>query len=586
MADPTGTADESPRSTPYQVVARRFRPKAFDEVVGQEQVVGSLRSSLQQKRIPHAYLFAGSRGVGKTTTARILARCLNCEQGPTPEPCGTCALCKSLLDGSNPDVIEIDAASHNGVDDVRMLREAIGYAAMLSRYKVFILDEAHMMSRSAWNALLKTLEEPPPNVVFILATTESHKIPETIRSRCQVQLFRRIGDSDIVQRLRTIAQREGVAIADEVLAEIALSSRGGMRDSETALERVLPLAKEQGGTFDLAAWRTIVQRVGIDAAVDAVAELLRGNAGAALRFAQEMQQTGVDEREGLGELIEILRALLLLRIDGADTGLVAATGALRERYRELAAGAQPQQLDAMIQAALLGRERLRRLEDRGVVLELTLVRMAQAGALQNLADLVAEVRAGGGGAPAATARPAAPASPPRFGKAPGAPTGPVPAAAAPVPPLAGGVGVDLRGQVLARMQDRALLQATLQLCRFEGPNAQGKVTVRLDTDKRMHIDRLSAPPLQQEITGIIQQALGSAAAVEFALPAPGTTGGAAATGSPTAPSAVPPGPATQRVVGKFGGRIVAVNPEDRRRLAAEPPPVDDSPPAGEPPADA
>src|SRR5262245_60563908 len=154
---------------PYQVVARRFRPVSFDEVVGQDEVLLSLRRALQQKTVPHAFLFSGSRGVGKTTSARILARCLNCEKGPTPEPCGKCDACTSILDGSNPDVIEIDAASNNSVEDVRELREHAGYATMRSRYRVFILDEAHMMSKSAFNAFLKTLEEPPPHVVFVLA---------------------------------------------------------------------------------------------------------------------------------------------------------------------------------------------------------------------------------------------------------------------------------------------------------------------------------------------------------------------------------------------------------------------------------
>ena len=190
---------------PYQVVARRFRPKAFGEMVGQDAIQSTLRAELAGGRVPHAFLFAGSRGVGKTTTARILARCLNCEKGPTVEPCGTCSLCVSILDGSNPDVIEVDAASHNGVDDVRALRDRVAFAAMRSRYKVYILDEAHMLSKGAWNALLKTLEEPPPGVVFVLATTELHKVPDTIRSRCQVLHFRRIGDTDIKTRPRARA---------------------------------------------------------------------------------------------------------------------------------------------------------------------------------------------------------------------------------------------------------------------------------------------------------------------------------------------------------------------------------------------
>ncbi|MBZ0151965.1 MAG: DNA polymerase III subunit gamma/tau, partial [Planctomycetes bacterium] len=370
--------DDGAPTGPYQVVARRFRPQTFQEMVGQDEVLQSLRVALQQQRVPHAFLFSGSRGVGKTTSARILARCLNCEQGPTPEPCGQCAACRSILDGSNPDVMEIDAASNNLVDDVRRLRESVGFATMQSRYRVVILDEVHMMTKSAFNAFLKTLEEPPPRVVFVLATTELHKVPETIRSRCQVLLFRRVGETDLVRRLRSIAEREGVPVADDLLAEIAGSVRGGVRDAETALERVLPLLRAHGAAFDLAAYRTLVARVGLDATIGVVEQLLQGDAKAGLHFARDLQQHGSDEREALGEIVEVLRWLLLLKIDGADSGLVPVTGALRQRLEALAATAEPNRLDAMVGAGLLGRERLRRLEDRGAVFEVALLRMAQA----------------------------------------------------------------------------------------------------------------------------------------------------------------------------------------------------------------
>ncbi len=573
---------------PYLVVARRFRPQSFQEMVGQDEVLQSLRMALAQQRIPHAFLFSGSRGVGKTTSARILARCLNCEHGPTPDPCGECDLCRSILDGSNPDIVEVDAASHNGVDDVRALREHTAFASMRSRYKVFILDEVHMLSKGAFNALLKTLEEPPPGVVFVLATTELHKVPDTIRSRCQVLLFRRVGESDLQRRLRSIAEREGVPIPDDVLAEIANSVRGGVRDAETALERILPLARELGAGFDLAAYRSIVARVGVDAAADLAAALLAGDLGAALRFGRSLQQQGIDERETLGELVETLRSILLLKIDGPDTTLVTTTGALRDRLAELATGAELHQLDAMIAAGILGRDRLRRLEDRGVVFEIALVRMAQAGSLPSLANLVAEARAmpAGGPSPAA-ARPAgAPAAArPQFGKGlSGAPA--AQATNAPPPPAPPAAG-DLRGRLLHHYQANPMMHAAVACLQLEVVDGGARIVARVVTDKRMYRDRLAAPPIQQEIAKVLRELHGADARVDFQVDA----AGAAAAGAAAAPRILAkdaqPGPAAKRVLDKFRGRIVQVNPEDR--LPPAPPadanvddaPVEDVPPPPE-----
>ena len=570
---------------PYQVVARRFRPQSFQELVGQDEVLTSLRAALQQGRVPHAFLFSGSRGVGKTTSARILARCLNCEKGPTPEPCGKCTQCLSILDGSNPDVMEIDAASNNAVDDVRRLRESVGFATMTSRYRVVILDEAHMMTKNAFNAFLKTLEEPPPRVVFVLATTELHKVPETIRSRCQVLLFRRVGEKDLQKRLRSIADREQVAIPDDVLAEIASSVRGGVRDAETALERVLPLARELGPKFDLTAYRTLVARVGIDATIGVCEALLAGDAKAGLHFARDLQAHGTDEREALGEIVEVLRWMLLLKVDGADSGLVPLSGALRERLTTLAANAAPHRLDAMIAAGLLGRERLRRLEDRGVVFEVALVRMAQAGALPSLADLLAEVRAGGGVAPAAAAPSALPARS-QFGSGGGgggAPRAAAPAAAPrapmPVPPAAGS---DLKSRVLFALKDRQLLQTTMDLCRFDGPNDKNVVVVTLQTERKMFHARLASPVIQQELARTIQDVVGAPVQVEWRLP---EIAGSADGGASAPPPKIEPGPTTKRVLGAFRGRVVQVNPEDRVKDEAKPEradddgaPVDEQPP--------
>jgi DNA polymerase-3 subunit gamma/tau len=549
----------------YQVVARRFRPTTFADLVGQDEVLLALRQALAQKAVPHAFLFAGSRGVGKTTSARILARCLNCDRGPTPEPCGTCAACRSILDGSNPDVLEIDAASNNSVDDVRRLRELVGLAAMQSRYRVLILDEAHMLSKGAFNALLKTLEEPPPRVVFVLATTELHKVPDTITSRCQVLRFRRVDEGDLRQRLRRIADAERVAIPDDVLAEIAASVRGGVRDAETALERVLPVARELGAKFDLAAYRSLVARVGIDAIVDVVAGLLAGDARAALHFARALAQQGGDEREALGEIVEVLRWLLLLAIDGPDSSLVPLTGALRARLQQLGGGVEPARLDAMIAAGVLGRERLRQLEDRAVVLDLALVRMAQAASLPTVAELLA----GSDG----RAAPTPPAAKPAAVASPGSPPRPA-------------VG-DLRSRTLALLRDRQLLHGTVELCRFDGPDAQGVVTIALQSERRMHRDRLASPAVQADVLKAVQEAAGAPVRIEWRLPDLEASGPAPAA-SPRPPAA-PAGPTTQRVLGAFGGRVVQVNPEDRAPRREPPggegPAAGSGPAADEPPPD-
>lgn len=585
MLPTMGTAPGTPDpETPYQVVARRFRPQTFGEMVGQDDVLKSLRLALQQHKVPHAFLFSGSRGVGKTTSARILARCLNCVHGPTPDPCGECPPCRSILDGSNPDVIEIDAASNNGVDDVRSLREHLGYATMQSRYRVVILDEAHMMSKGAFNALLKTLEEPPPQVVFVLATTEMHKLPDTIVSRCQVLLFRRVGEPDLVRRLRTIADRDGVAVPDAVLAEIAQSVRGGVRDAETALERVLPVARELGPAFDLAAYRTLVAKVGLDRAVEVVEALLAGDVRAGLHFAREQEERGIDQYEALGELVEVLRWLLLLQADGPDSGSVPVAGALRERLVALAPKVALHQLDAMISAGLKARTRLREGDDRSAVFEIALVRMAQAGALPTLADLLAEVRAGGGLATASPA-PAAPARP-LFGKgASNAPIGgaqPAPARPAPVPATAPSSsaaapapGSDLKARVKFAFKDRGLLQATLDTCRFDGPGQDGKVVITTTATQRLHLDRLASPDLQRDLTQALLGLLG-AVQVEFRLP------GAGAAAAPGAAPTTPPaktnlGEVSKRVLGQFRGRVVEVNPADRAAPAAPAPEVERDP---------
>ncbi|PIE24387.1 MAG: DNA polymerase III, subunit gamma and tau [Planctomycetota bacterium] len=408
MSEPPAESDQSRSS--YQVLARRFRPARFGDVVGQEGVIRTLQSCLNEGRVPHAFLFCGSRGVGKTTSARILARAVNCEKGVSAEPCGECAACREILAGTASDVVELDAASHNGVDEVRALREQAGYAPLRLRKKVFVLDEVHMFSRSAFNALLKILEEPPEHVIFVLATTELHKVPDTVRSRCQVLTFRRIQEKDIRARLAQIAEQEGVAVDPEILGEIAASSLGGLRDAETALERMLPLA----AGLDLEGYRRLEGRLGFARTSHLVKACLAGDTRAALNFAFEAAQTGVDERECLGEVLAVLRQLFVLRVDGPETVLLEASGESRERLLALAKSASLAELDARMQILILARDRIRQIDDRRVFFELTLVRLAQISELMSLGEIAAGAAAetGGGSASSAPLAAAAPAAVP------------------------------------------------------------------------------------------------------------------------------------------------------------------------------
>jgi DNA polymerase III subunit gamma/tau len=576
MGTNAGSSDKgtSPE-VPYQVVARRFRPQSFEELVGQDDVLQSLRVALTQDRVPHAFVFSGSRGVGKTTSARILARCLNCEQGPTADPCGECDSCHSILEGKNPDVMEVDAASNNGVDDVRQLRESVAYATMQSRYRVVILDEAHMMTKPAFNAFLKTLEEPPPKVVFVLATTELHKLPDTIRSRCQVLRFRRVGEEDLQKRLSMIAAKEGVDVPKEVLAEIAMSVRGGVRDAETALERLLPLAREMGDSFDLNAYRTLTAGIDGAAVVEVVAALLNGDAKRGLHFAHELAQGGTDEREALGEIVDVLRYLLLLRVDGPDSVLVPLAGTVREELQALAKDTETVRLDAMIGAGVLGRDRLKRVDDRAAVFEVALVRMAQAGALPTLADLLAEARSGrlASSAPQPTPPPQATstrgpretpparlsgrAAPPARKPAPAKPPAKPPATPATSPN-------ELRSRVMVALESRKLLQTTFELCRLVGPDDKGRVVLTLDTESKMHRDRLRSAVIEQELKDTVRTAAGREVSVEIRIAeADGSSADTAGKSkAPPKPQAAP-GERAKRVLKHTGGRVVEVNPRDR-----------------------
>jgi DNA polymerase III subunit gamma/tau len=297
----------------YQVLARKWRPQRFDEVVGQQAVTRTLRNALASNRIHQAFVFAGPRGVGKTTTARLLARALNCEQGPTPDPCGTCDACVEIAQGRDMDVLEIDAATHTQVDNIReVVISGLGIAPARDRYKVFIIDEVHQLSSHSFNALLKSVEEPPPHVVFIMATTEAQKIPDTILSRAQVFEFRAIGVGAIAGQLRKIADAEGLTVPDEALLLVARAADGSMRDSQSALDQVIAFAGTTITTEDVS---SVLGLVGRDLLFDILAAVAEEDAGAAFTLAGRAVEAGHDLKLVCRELSRVVRDLLLVAVD-------------------------------------------------------------------------------------------------------------------------------------------------------------------------------------------------------------------------------------------------------------------------------
>lgn len=293
----------------YVALYRKWRPQGFDSLVGQEAVRTALTNALETGRIAHAYLFAGPRGTGKTSTAKILAKAVNCEHGPTPNPCNKCQNCVRINDGTSMDVFEIDAASNRGIDEIRDLREKVAFAPVNGRYKVYIIDEVHMLTTEAFNALLKTLEEPPPHVIFILATTEPHKIPATIHSRCQRFDFKRVTDSDIVKRLREVADGSGIAADDDALQLIAVQADGGMRDALSLLDQCGVMADRVSAETV----RSVLGIVGREALRELVKAVGEGNVPESLELLEALLAGGKDVKQIITELAEYLRAVLLYK---------------------------------------------------------------------------------------------------------------------------------------------------------------------------------------------------------------------------------------------------------------------------------
>jgi len=549
----------------YQVLARRYRPMTFSEVVGQTTVTRTLQNAIGAGRIGHAFLFSGARGVGKTTTARILAKALNCSasEGPTAEPCLKCASCEEIAKGTSLDVQEIDGASNNGVESVRELRESARYNPARDRFKIWIIDEVHMLSTAAFNALLKTLEEPPPKVKFVFATTEYHKIPETILSRCQQYDFRMVSTREIAEHLRAVAGKDAITVSDASLEAIARTAEGSVRDALSLFDQVLSFSGSEVNDADLQALLGLVDRELLFAASEAV---LAGDSLRLLEVVDRLSDYGADWRNFARELMLHFREILLMKVAPENSPLVAAIGPdAARRLAPLATAYSEEDLVRVFDVLTRAEGDLRWAQDPRITLELALLKLVQLRRLVPFAELVARVErllSGAPGAAVAAARPA-PALPARA-----APRAVDPRAApAEPPPLARPSAAESGVSSAAAAGDAAtILQQMAGAARPSLAPALRGASGRLDGDELQldvpadfhafavgHVDELEA--LAKAAAGRRLKVIVSGAA-----------------GNPASATAPPPAedaqkrlrdrverePAVQEALDLFGGRVVDV----------------------------
>ena len=569
----------------YQVIARKWRPQTFKDLVGQQHVTETLANAIRNNRVAHAYIFSGARGVGKTTAARILAKAMNCVKGPTPEPCGECDSCTEIAAGTSLDVIEIDAASNRGIDQIRELREMVRYAPAASRSKVVILDEAHMLTGEASNALLKTLEEPPDRVIFVMATTQPEDLADTIRSRSQHFHFRALTFAEIAGRLEEIAQKENLKIETGAMAVIARMAEGSLRDALSLLEQARAYC---GDTISDKEVRELLGVVPDDALEELVGAISSGSADRALGLVHTFQKEGRNLQHFCREAIRHMRNLLIARVCGADSDLIAATADQRPGLAKAAAQFSEEDLTRFFQILLQTDDDLRRKPDPRVHLEMGLLRLVNAARLAPLEELMAELKSGApsGGAQPGIARAATygiPSAPARATSsvAPGiaAPV-PTPATATSSPAMekndavtqvtaaqnkSNGAVMQLSGisaeQVVEikagiQAQQKFLGELVDQSSRWELDGTE--LRIYFSPEKRPFAEMLEGRESLEKVRGVSSKVLGRAVRVCAKLEAVAAAAASASSGTQELRAKFERDPMVRSMLQRFGGKISEV----------------------------
>ena len=358
----------------YLVLARKWRPQVFEDVIGQRPITQTLQNAISQERVAHAFLFTGARGVGKTSTARILAKALNCESGPQINPCNQCTTCREISSGASMDVIEIDGASNRGIDEIRELRENVRYTPAKGRYKIFIVDEVHMLTREAFNALLKTLEEPPPHIIFIFATTEPHKIPATILSRCQRYDFKRISLKEVMGSLQRIVEEEKVQISEGGLFSIAQESEGSLRDAQSLLDQVISYGGKEIRDEAIAEVLGIIDRRMLHDTIEAIGNK---NSGRCMEIVEHLYHYGYDLQHFCRELLQYFRNLILMKVSQQPEGLIELPKEELDLLKKESGKFEFDQLNHLFSLLLKGEEEIAQSTFPRIMLEMTLIRMVK-----------------------------------------------------------------------------------------------------------------------------------------------------------------------------------------------------------------